>query len=112
MKTIMLVLAMFSFGIAFNQKNTETIEIKTSAVCGMCKDKIEETLNYTKGVKFSELDVETKIVTIKFRTDKTSKKELIAVINGIGYDAEKSPANKEAYANLPGCCKKGSKCND
>lgn len=108
----MLVIAIFSFGFAFNQKNTETIEIKTSAVCGMCKDKIEETLNYTKGVKFSELDVESKVVTIKFRADKITKERLIETINKIGYDADNSPANKEAYLALPGCCKKGSSCKD
>lgn len=112
MKTIIFIIAIFSFGVAFNQKTTETVKIKTSAECKMCKEKIEEVLNYTKGVKFAELDVPTKVVTIKFRTDKVSKKELIAVINKAGYDADGSPADKVAYEALPGCCKKGSKCTD
>lgn len=38
----------------------ETVVIQTSAECGDCEDRIESMLNYTKGVKFSELDIESK----------------------------------------------------
>jgi len=110
MRTIILIMAIFTFGVAFNQKNTETIRIKTSAECGMCKDKIEEALNYTNGVKFAELTVSSKIVEIKYRTDKVSKEEIIEVINKAGYDADESPADKKAYAALPACCKKNGMC--
>lgn len=112
MKTIILMIALFSFGMAFNQKKTETVEIKTSAKCGMCKDLLEETLNYTSGVKYAELDLETKVLKIKFRKDKLNKEKLIKIINETGYDADSSPANKKAYADLPNCCKKGTKCDD
>ena len=111
MRTLILIIAIFSFGVAFNQKKTETLTVKTSAVCDMCKDKIEEALNYTKGVKFAELNLDTKEVTIKYRADKVSKEDLINVIVKTGYDANEHPADKEAYAKLPGCCKKGSTCN-
>ncbi len=110
MKTIILIMAIFTFGVAFNQKKTETIKIQTSAECGMCKEAIEEALNYTKGVKFAELTVKTRIVEVKFRTDKITKEEIIAVINKAGYDADGSPADKKAYAALPACCKKNGKC--
>lgn len=112
MKTVVLFIAIFSFGVAFNQKKTETVEIKTSAQCGMCKDRLEEALNYAKGVKFAELDLDTKKIKIKYKTDKISKESLIKVINMTGYDAGESPAEKKAYESLPACCKKGSKCED
>ena len=66
MKTILLIITLFTFQFAFNQKATESIVIKTSADCGMCQDKIETELNYSKGVKFAEVDLETKQVTIKY----------------------------------------------
>ena len=44
----------------------QTVTIQTSAQCGDCEERIESLLNYTKGVKFAELDNDTKIVTVKF----------------------------------------------
>lgn len=110
MKTIILVIAVFGFGIAFGQKGVETITFKTSAVCDMCQERIEDALNYTSGVKFAELDLETKIVTVQYKATKITKESIIEVINRAGYDADESPAVLEAYQALPACCKKGSKC--
>ncbi|MCB0478615.1 MAG: heavy-metal-associated domain-containing protein [Crocinitomicaceae bacterium] len=107
MKTIILMIAIMSFGIAYNQKGIETAEIKTSAQCGMCKERLEEKLNYTPGVKFAELNVETAVLTVKFKSDKISKAEILKVINDTGYDADDTKANKEAHENLPKCCQKG-----
>ncbi len=85
----------------------ETVVIQTSAECGQCKDRIEEGLNYTKGIKFAELDLETKKVTVKFSPKKIS---LIAVkekINSIGYDADDLKAKSEIVKTLPLCCQPG-----
>jgi len=41
----------------------QTVIIQTSAECGDCKERIENGLNYTKGISFAELDLETKKVT-------------------------------------------------
>jgi copper chaperone CopZ len=95
------------FGTSFGQKKgttTETIVIQTSAQCGDCKERIENTLNYTKGVKFAELDLETKKVTVKYATSKISTKEIKEVIVKIGYDADELKAKKEDVEKLPKCC--------
>ena len=110
MKSILIMIAIFTVGLTFEQSKVETITIKTSAVCDMCKEKIENELNYTKGVKFAELEVETKMLTVKFKTDKISKDRIVSIVNSIGYDADGKEGDKKAYAELPGCCKKGSKC--
>ena len=47
------------------EKQLITVEIQTSAVCGMCKEKLEHDLAFEKGVKYVNLDNETKIITIK-----------------------------------------------
>ncbi len=54
------------------RKKLKKIQIKTSAVCGMCKDRIEEYMAYEKGVKEAELDLETKVLTIKYKTKNQS----------------------------------------
>jgi len=92
---------------AFSQdKKAETIKIKTSAVCDMCKDRIEQGLAYEKGVKKADLDVETKIVTITYNPSKTTPDELRKAISKLGYDADNVAADKTAFAKLPACCKK------
>ena len=87
------------------------IKIKTSAICGMCKARIERNLAFEKGVKESDLDVKTKIVTIKYNPAKTDVTKLKANISKTGYDAEEVPADEAGYNKLPSCCKKGGGIN-
>lgn len=90
----------------------DTLVVKTSAVCGMCKTTIEHEINYEKGVRFVELDLETKECMIIYNNDKTDPETLKAAIAAIGYQADDVPADAEAYEELPGCCKLGSSCDD
>jgi len=85
----------------------ETAVIQTSAECGQCKERIEDGLNYTKGVKFAELDLETKKVTVKFSPKKISLVQVKEKINSIGYDADDLKAKDEIVKKLPLCCQPG-----
>jgi periplasmic mercuric ion binding protein len=107
-KILMIMIAMLTINVAFAQKNVETVEILTSSVCGMCKETIEKQMAFTKGVTAADLNVETSMLTVTFKTKKTSVEEIRKSINTVGYDADDSPATKEAYDNLHGCCKKDS----
>jgi len=117
MKTLKLILGIlfisFSmYGISQeaekkNGKEVKEIKIKTSSQCNECKERIEKNMAFEKGVKFVELDVETKIVTIKYREDKTSPEQLRKAISKIGYDADDVEADPVAYEKLPRCCQKG-----
>lgn len=82
------------------------IKIQTTAICGMCKERIESNMAFEKGVKSVELDDETKIVTITYKTAKTNPEKLRKAISDLGYDADDVEANSDAYAKLPACCKK------
>ena len=84
------------------------VKIKTSAICGMCKSRIERNLAFEKGVKEANLDVKSKIVTIKYNPAKTNVAKLKANISKTGYDADEVVADEVGYNKLPGCCKKGS----
>lgn len=91
---------------AQNKKKTAEIKIKTSAQCIQCKDRIEGMLAYEKGVKSSNLDLDTKVVTILYNPEKTTPEKLRLAISKLGYDADDIPLVKEAYDKLPTCCKK------
>ena len=102
----LLVIFVFSATCLGQQKKTDTVVIKTSAICGMCKDRIEGALAFEKGIKSATLDVETKDLTIIYNPGKTSPDHLRKTISKIGYDADTIPANQAAYNKLPACCKK------
>ena len=100
-----LFLLPFMHGFAQDKKNLE-IKIKTSAVCGMCKDRIEQGLAFEKGIKDVSLDVDTKVDTIKYNGNKRTPEDLRKAISKLGYDADEVAADKKAYDKLPACCKK------
>ena len=113
MKNILMILMVVFVGITYAQEpKTKTVKIKTSAICEMCKDRIEEELNYTKGVVFAELDVETKVVTVKFKTKHLNGELIKGIISKIGYNAGEVPRDPEAFANLPKCCQSEGHCED
>jgi mercuric ion binding protein len=91
----------------FKGGESETVEIKTNAECGMCKDRIEGELNYVKGVRFAELDVDSKVLTVKYNTNKIDSAAIKQKISKIGYSADEVPADPEAQKQLPVCCQPG-----
>ena len=84
----------------------KVVKIKTTAVCEMCKARIERTLGLSKGVKESNLDLKDKVVTVKYNPKKTTPEEIRATIVNTGYDADDALANQKAHDKLPNCCKK------
>ncbi len=109
----LLMLVMFTFNASAQEKKSkyETVMIQTSAECGDCKDRLEDLMNYTKGVSFAELDLETKKLTVKFKSSKISLAEIKTKISGLGYDADEVKAIPEAVKKLPLCCQPGGMKN-
>ncbi|AHJ96758.1 heavy-metal-associated domain-containing protein [Hymenobacter swuensis] len=85
---------------------TETLQVKTSAVCDMCKARLEKSLAYEKGVQAAILDVPSQVLTVTYRPDKTTPTALRTAVQQTGYDADKQTADARAYDRLPDCCKK------
>jgi periplasmic mercuric ion binding protein len=108
-KNIILVIAAILLPLsAVNGQgsNIEKIKIQTSAQCGMCKEAIEETLAFERGVKKSVLIMKTKVVEVEYDKRRTSPEKIRKAISKIGYDADDVPADKKAYEKLEACCKK------
>ena len=82
------------------------IKIKTSAQCDMCKETIEKAMAFEKGVKTSDLNVESKVVTVKYDATKTTPEKIRLAISKVGYDADDVKADEKAYSKLSPCCKK------
>ncbi len=95
---------------ASEAQKTKTVTIQTNAICGDCKSRIEKELNYTKGVVYAELDLETKAVEVKYKTKVLSEEDLHNTINNLGYSTNKSKRNEEAFQKLPKCCQSPGHC--
>lgn len=91
---------------AVAQNIRQEIKIKTSAQCEMCKTRIENAMAYEKGVVVAHLSLDDKVVTITYKTNKTSPEKLRLALSKLGYDADEVAADRKAYNELPPCCKK------
>ncbi|MBJ6145121.1 heavy-metal-associated domain-containing protein [Hymenobacter sp. BT559] len=87
-------------------KGTEQVQFKTSAVCDMCKARLEKSLAYEKGVQAAHLDVPSKVLTVTYNPAKTTTAALRTAVQKTGYDADEATADNRAYERLPECCKK------
>lgn len=85
---------------------TETIKVKTDAVCGHCKERIEGNVLKIKGVKTAKLDLETKVLTVTFTKDKTDAAAIKKAITDTGYSADEIAGNEKTRTSLPHCCQK------
>ncbi len=106
MKAILLLSIALLF-TGFINAQTKTVVIQTSAECGSCKIRIEDKLNYTKGIKFAELNLKDKKVTVKYSAKKISSAQIKKVLSETGYDADNVKAIASAVDKLPACCKPG-----
>jgi copper chaperone CopZ len=89
----------------FAEGTIQKIEIKTSAICGHCKENIEGALKKVDGVVKSTLDVDTKIATVEFDSQKTNADDIRKTISNTGYHADEVKRDARAYKRLPKCCK-------
>ena len=92
--------------MAQSKAKSETVTIKTSAICYTCKQRIENDLSFAKGVKKVTLDLKSQNATVLYDPAKTNPDAVRKAITLIGYDADTLTADEKAYNKLPGCCKK------
>jgi copper chaperone CopZ len=100
-----MILLLCAFTVSNPQKNTAEISIKTSVVCEMCKERIEKSLIFEKGVKEVHVDMSKKLVHVKYRTDKTTPENIKLALSKLGYRADEIPADPKGFESLPSCCK-------
>ena len=104
---LLLIFSVFLFTTYVQaQKSTEEIKIQTSAQCEMCKSRIETAMAYEKGISKSDLNLEDKVLTVTYKSGKTTPDKIRKAINALGYDADATLADPKAYSALPPCCKK------
>ncbi|MBK6397320.1 MAG: cation transporter [Bacteroidetes bacterium] len=104
MKKLLILLA---FIISTNVKaQTDSISIKTSAVCETCKETIERDLSFVRGIISSSLDLKTHQLSVVYDSKKIDADKIRNEVAKIGYNADSVKADPKAFKRLPECCKK------
>ena len=93
MKVVHIILAVvFLLGVGTvsaqdKKKNNkeEQVVFSVSMDCHSCEQKIKKNIPYEKGVKDLTTNLEKKLVTIKYQTDKTDKDKLKKSIEKLGF---------------------------
>ena len=109
MKKIIFLFGVFLLAsCATNQNREVTKQKETFTVygnCGMCKTTIEASLENVSGIYWSDWEIETKRITVKFNPSKISLEQIKEHIAAVGYDSDTHRAETEVYNKLHGCCK-------
>ncbi len=83
----------------------ESTHFKVYGVCGMCQERIERAARSVKGVVNARWDVETQILTLKYRSGITDIPAIHEALVAVGHDTESRRARDEVYEQLHTCCK-------
>lgn len=78
-------------------------KIKVSATCNGCKTKIEKNIAFEKGIKDINVDLKTKIATIKYKKDKNNPDNLLKAVEKLGYNAEIVKSKNNTIKNSKKC---------
>ncbi len=109
MKQLFFLLGILLFAsCASHHKKEVTKQKETFKVygnCGMCKTIIEASLADVTSVYWSDWDIETKEITVKFNSNLITLEQIKEYIAAVGYDSNTHRAENEVYENLHGCCK-------
>ena len=77
------------------ESTVKTVEIKTSAQCNNCKINIEKAVNKLPGIKEANVNLETKILKVKFNATKINTDEIRKTVANAGYEADSVKAVKK-----------------
>ncbi|ODS76265.1 MAG: heavy metal transporter [Cytophagaceae bacterium SCN 52-12] len=86
--------------------DTKEVKIQTSAKCKMCKSRLERNLGLSKGVEEASLNLDNKVMTVRYNPRRTSEEKICETIAKTGYHADNMPAVESAHDKLPKCCQR------
>lgn len=108
-----ILIAALSIALSFMAKPaSEKVTITTSAICEMCKDRIETAVKNLKGVEAALLNLDNKKLKVKYQPESVSAEQIRQSVRSAGYAADGVQPEKSAYDALPKCCQKAGVCAD
>jgi hypothetical protein len=103
LKIFSIVLTCCLFTTASFAQKTKTDTFKVSGNCGMCETKIEKAAK-SAGATYAEWNVDTKVITVKYKSTSSNLAKIQKGIADAGYDNAGMKATDESYKKLHACC--------
>ena len=103
MKNLFIISFLLSFSLAFSQTKTDTFFV--DGVCGMCKERIENSCIKIKGIKMVNWNVDSRILKVIYNEKKINLTDIHKFVASIGHDTKIEKAPEEIYNSLESCCK-------
>ena len=103
MKNLFIVVFLLSFSLAFSQTKTDTFFV--DGVCGMCKERIENSCIKVKGIKSVKWNIDSRMLSIIYNEKKINLPNIHKFVASIGHDTKIEKAPEEIYNSLEMCCK-------
>lgn len=103
MKNLFIILFLLGFSLAFSQTKTDTFFV--DGVCGMCKERIENSCIKVKGIKSVKWNIDSRMLSIIYNEKKINLPDIHKFVASIGHDTKIEKAPKEIYNSLEMCCK-------
>jgi copper chaperone CopZ len=105
-QTTKIAMILLAFVLFTASLLADEIKILSNPHCGACKEKIEKALNNVPGVEKSNVDVESKVVTVNYDAGKTKPESLLKTVADLGFTASLIDDNATAgSAKKDKCCK-------
>ena len=74
--------------------------------CGMCKERIENSLKTTDGIVKADWDVKTKNLTVTYDSTKIGEDKIQQLVANSGHETKTKTSPQAVHDALPECCKK------
>ncbi|RYY98408.1 MAG: hypothetical protein EOO11_08135 [Chitinophagaceae bacterium] len=105
MKTILSLVLFLSFLCLATTASAQSKKqsFKVAGECGMCQKTIEKAAK-AAGATSAAWDVDTKLLTVSFKSTATNTAKIQKAIADAGYDTPGFTATEEAYKSLHACC--------
>ena len=87
-----------------DQNSNAKANFRVDGVCGMCKERIENSTIKLKGVKFCKWNISNNKINLIYNEKKIKLNDIHKSIAEIGHDTDKIIASDKAYNTLDPCC--------
>lgn len=101
---LLLLVGTLTFAQSEKTSKTKSETFWVNGVCEMCQKRIQKAALNVKGVKMAQWDIESKMLTVIYKTKKCSLQDIQKAIAKAGHDNKGFRATDEAYENLHYCC--------
>ncbi len=103
--TFFILSVFLSLNVLGQGKGVKEAQFHVEGICNMCKDRIEETVNLSKGIKSASWDKESEVLTVLYKEKKTSPEDIGKALAKAGHDNDYAKATEEEYEKISKCCR-------